>query len=61
MTATPERHESPELPELSEVAARERREAKRARALDDLLRRRPELAGLLPAADQASESIRWCA
>ena len=51
----------PEEPTLTEVAQRERREASRARALDELLRRRPDLAGLLPAADQASESIRWCA
>ena len=50
-----------DAPDLSEAAERERREARRARALDELLRRRPDLAGLLPAADQASESIRWCA
>ena len=58
MTPTPDRTEPSEL---SEVAERERREAKRARVLDELLRRRPDLEGLLPAADQASESIRWCA
>ena len=46
---------------LSEVANRERRQARHARAVDELLRRRPELAGLLHVADQASESIRWCA
>ncbi len=50
-----------DAPDLSEAAERERREARRARVLDELLRRRPDLAGLLPAADQASESIRWCA
>ena len=50
-----------DAPDPSEAAERERREARRARVLDALLRRRPDLAGLLPAADQASESIRWCA
>lgn len=38
---------------------RERREARRARILDELLRRRPQLVGIVPAADLASESIRW--
>jgi hypothetical protein len=40
---------------------RERREAERTRALTDLLGRRPDLAGVHPAADLASEGIRWCA
>ena len=50
-----------DAPDPSEAAERERREARRARVLDELLSRRPDLAGLLPAADQASEFIRWCA
>ena len=54
-------HDPEEEATLSETANRERRRANRARAVDELLRRRPELAGLLPAADQTSESIRWCA
>jgi hypothetical protein len=58
MTTSPDRGEAPAL---SEAVERERREAERARALDELLQRRPDLAGLLPAVDQASESIRWCA
>ena len=40
---------------------RERREAERTRALADLLGRRPDLAGVHPAADLATEGIRWCA
>ena len=48
-------------PTLRAEADRLRREARRARTLDELLRRRPDLAGLRPAADLASESIRWCA
>jgi hypothetical protein len=40
---------------------RERREAERTRALTDLLGRRPDLAGVYPAADLANEGIRWCA
>ena len=40
---------------------RERREAERTRALTDLLGRRPDLAGVHPAADLATEGIRWCA
>lgn len=40
---------------------RERREAERARALAELLVRRPDLAGVHPAADLTTEGIRWCA
>lgn len=58
MTSSPDRDEAPVLLDAVE---RERREADRARALDELLQRRPDLPGLLPAVDQASESIRWCA
>ena len=45
----------------AETAAlvRERREAERARALTDLLGRRPDLSGVHPAADLATEAIRW--
>lgn len=38
---------------------RDRLEARRARILDDLLRRRPQLQGIVPAADLLSESIYW--
>ena len=41
------------------VVVRERRHADRARALTDLLQRRPELAGVHPGADVATEAIRW--
>ena len=40
---------------------RQRRAAKRARQLADLMVRRPELQGVHPAADVASESILWSA
>ncbi len=40
---------------------RERREAERARALSELLQRRPELVGVHQGADLATEAIRWCA
>jgi hypothetical protein len=43
------------------VLHRERREAERARALVELLQRRPDLWGVHPGADLATEAIRWCA
>lgn len=49
----------PESEELSAAAVRDRRHAERARALTDLLQRRPELSGVHPGADVATEAIRW--
>jgi hypothetical protein len=48
-------------PTPSHAVLRDRREAERGRALTDLLQRRPDLEGVHPAADLATEAIRWCA
>ena len=42
-------------------ALKQERAATRARGLSDLMARRPELAGVHPAADLTAEAVRWSA
>ena len=39
---------------------RERRQAARSQRLSELLRQRPDLAGVHAPADWADEAVRWC-
>jgi hypothetical protein len=48
-------------PARSQVLLMQQRAAARARELNDLLGRRPELAGVHGPADVAAEAVRWCA
>lgn len=65
MTTQRLRQDTPEspAPEPPDRLAllRQRRSANRARRLADLLRERPELAGVHEAADLAVEAVRWTA
>jgi len=65
MTTQPLGHDphegsGPESPDRLALL-RQRRSAGRARRLAELLRERPELAGVHEAADLAVEAVRWTA
>ena len=44
-----------------QVPVRQSRAAARSRDLSDLMQRRPDLAGVYPPADVATEAVRWSA
>lgn len=63
MTVTSERLTTTRLRRdpAEQALLKERRAAERAAALDQLLRHRPDLAGVHGPADLAAEGVRWSA
>jgi hypothetical protein len=61
MTITTRQRPVEEAPTVEAVPPKQVRAAARSRELVDLMRRRPDLAGVYPPADVAAEAIRWSA